>query len=173
MHHPAQAVHSLSEAEDTSRTLLATDPNVSDWHILMALDHNYQSVIALGQGQKEKAMALITTAWKDIAAHGAARITVASDVLKSMLEITSGEVAAAQNDRASMTAYGLDVLTILQPRVAASHDPRLLDPYVRASVLIGHRAEASPYLQRLKDAGYRSPMFDASLKNQPNKALNR
>lgn len=173
MHHPAQAVHSLSEAEDTLHMLLATDPNVSDWHILMALDHNYQSVVALGQGQKEKAMALITTAWKDMAAHGAAKITVAGDVLKSMLEITSGEVAAAQNDRASMTAYGLDVITLLQPRLAASHDPRLLDPYIRASVLIGRRTEASPYLQRLKDAGYRSPMFDASLKNQPSKALNQ
>ncbi len=168
MNHPSQAARHLSAAEERLQRLLATDPNVADWHILLALDHNYQSIVALRLGQTKKATALITTAWNDVATHDKAKITVANEVLKAMLEITSGEIASARGDRASMTAYLLDVIRSLQQHLLTSHDPRLLDPYVRASLLIGHRTDAIAYLQRLNDSGYRSPMFESSIKtSQP------
>lgn len=164
MNNPRLALRKLSEAEDILRRLLAVDSKVADWHILLALDHNYESVVLLGQGQTTKASRLIAAAWKDMPAQGNAKATVSAHVMGAILDVTSSETAAARGDHVAMSAYLSDVIKSLEPRVLTSYDPRLLDPYVRASILMGHRNDASVYLQRLNRSGYQLPMFESYLK---------
>jgi tetratricopeptide (TPR) repeat protein len=164
MNDPRLALHKLSEAEAILRRLLADDPKVADWHILLALDHNYQSVVLLGQGETTKASRLIVAAWKDMPSQRNAKATVSTQVMKAILDVTSGEAAAARGDQAAMTAYLSDVINNLEPRVLTSYDPRLLDPYVRAFIFMGHRNDAIVYLQRLNRSGYQLPMFESYLK---------
>jgi DNA-binding winged helix-turn-helix (wHTH) protein/tetratricopeptide (TPR) repeat protein len=163
MHDRSLAVRSLSAAERGLQALLATDSKVADWHALLALVRNYQSMISLRQGESAKATALMAAAWHDMSAQDDTGTTVSGQVLRATLEITSGETAAAQGDRLAMARHWRNAIKQLQPHIANSHDPRVLDPYVRASLLLGRRTETDTYVQRLRHSGYRSPMFEPYL----------
>ena len=162
MNNPTLASRRLLEAEIGLHALLAIDPKIADWHALLALDRNYLSVVLLQQGDAVKAAALMAGAWQDLAAQANAKTTVAGQVLRAMIEITAGETAAERGDRAA-DQYWRDVVDTLGGRAASTHDPRVLDPYIRASLLLGHRKEVGPYLQRLNQSGYHSPMFESYL----------
>ncbi|HEX7816640.1 winged helix-turn-helix domain-containing protein [Dyella sp.] len=165
----ALAQRRLSEAESGLHALLARDQTMADWHALLALVRNDRAVIALRGGDAVAARGLLDAAWTDLAVQGRAAKTAGGMALNAILEITSGEAAAAQGDRNAMTRHWLNVIEQLGPRVAESHDPRLLDPFVRASVLLGRNNEAAPYLQRLDQSGYRPPMFESYLSSIPSR----
>jgi hypothetical protein len=83
--------------------------------------------------------------------------------MRATIDVTAGEVAAARGDHAA-DSYWVDTVDALAPRAASTNDPRVLDPYIRASLLLGRGKEVDLYLQRLNHAGYRSPMFEVYLK---------
>jgi DNA-binding winged helix-turn-helix (wHTH) protein len=161
MHDVETATRRLASAETVLQDLLATNGQISDWRHLLALDHNYQSIVWLQRGQSNKAAALLARAWKDLPGEGSATPSASEAMARAVLEVTAGDIAAAQRDRLATTRHGLNAIDDLAAYVRSSRDPHLLDPYVRASLLLGRRGDAGPYLQRLNAMGYRLPMFES------------
>lgn len=158
---PAVAVRQLSIAKTGLQSLLKTNSEIADWRTLLALDLNYLSVIQRRQGQLSQAAASIELAWEYLPGKGKANPSVTERVLTAILEVSSGEVAAAQGEHAATIEHWSNAAGQLASHVLHSRDPRLLDPYVRALLLLGHRSEADPYMQRLNQIGYHLPMFES------------
>lgn len=157
----ALAVDQLSAARADLLSLLETDSKIADWRTLLALDLNYLSVIQLRQGHASQAATSLELAWRYLPGTGKASQSATERVLVAMLDITSGEVAAAQGARDAVVQYGNHAVAQLASSVPASQDPRLLDPYVRALLLLGRRSDADPYVQRLHQIGYHLPMYES------------
>ena len=93
-----------------------------------------------------------------------AQNTVAGKTLRAGVAITLGEALAARSEPGA-ERYGHEALDALAPLAENSSNPRVLDPYVRALLLLQRGTEVEPYLQRLKHAGYQSPIFELYLKS--------
>jgi tetratricopeptide (TPR) repeat protein len=161
MHDVETATRRLASAETVLQDLLATNGQISDWRHLLALDHNYQGIVWLQRGQLNRAAALLARAWKELPGEGSATSSASEAMARAVLEVTAGDIAAAQRERLATTRHGLNAIDDLAAYVRSSRDPHLLDPYVRASLLLGRRGDAGPYLQRLNAMGYHLPMFES------------
>lgn len=157
------AYRRLVEAEIGLQGLLAVNPQSLDWRTLLALCRNYLSVVLVRRGEWDKASAMIDGALQYLSQQGNGNANVSAQVVRAMIDVTAGEVAAAKGDR-SAWQYWRDGAATLAKRAPSSNDPRVLDPYIRALLLSGQRKEMEPYLQRLNRTGYRSPMFEWYLK---------
>jgi eukaryotic-like serine/threonine-protein kinase len=166
MNNPELAYRLLLEAEIEAQALLVVNPKNTDWQAFLALDQNYLSVVLLKRGDADKASAVLAGAQRYLSTQSSAKASVVGEVLRAIIEVTAGEVASARRDP-SADRYWRDVVDALAPRAANTSDPRVLDPYIRALLLLGRRKEVDPYLQRLNRAGYHLPMFDAYLKLNP------
>jgi eukaryotic-like serine/threonine-protein kinase len=157
------AYRRLVEAEIGLQALLAVNPQSADWRVLLAICRNYLSVVLLKRGEPGKASAVIAGAEQYLSTQGNTGTSASTQIMRAMIEITAGEVAATQDDR-SASRHWLNAVDTLSLRAQSSNDPRVLDPYVRALLLLDRRKEVDPYLQRLNRAGYHSPMFEWYLK---------
>jgi eukaryotic-like serine/threonine-protein kinase len=166
MNNPELAYRQLLEAEIEAQALLVVNPQNTDWRAFLALDQNYLSVVLLKRGDADKASAVLAEAQRYLSTQSSAKTNVVEEVLRAIIEVTAGEVASARG-APSADRYWHDVVDALAPRAANTNDPRVLDPYIRALLLLGRRKEVDPYLQRLNRAGYHPPMFEAYLKLNP------
>jgi eukaryotic-like serine/threonine-protein kinase len=159
MNDPELAYRRLLEGEIGVQALLAINPKSADWHALLALDRSYLSTVLLRRGETAKASTLIAGAWQDLSVQGNAKTTAAGQALRANVGIVAGEAAAARREP-DADRYWQEAVDALAPRAANSNDPRVLDPYVHALLLLGRGKEAEPYLQRLNHVGYHPPMFE-------------
>lgn len=157
------AYRRLVEAEIGLQGLLAVNPQSMDWRTLLALCRNHLGVVLLARGELDKASAVMAGALQYLSVQTGARTSVAAQAMRAMIDVTAGQVAQARGER-SADGYWLDAINILAPHAANTNDPRVLDPYIRASLLLGRRKEVEPYLQRLHHVGYHSAMFESYLK---------
>lgn len=64
--------------------------------------------------------------------------------------IVAGEIARARGDESRALGHWRAAFAELRPRALRGADPRVLDPYVRVCLLLGHADAASPSLERLR-----------------------
>ncbi|PTX90638.1 serine/threonine-protein kinase [Opitutus sp. ER46] len=79
--------------------------------------------------------------------------------------LLAGRIAAAVGDRDGARRHWERVLAVLESRLDASRDGRVLDPAAQALVLLGRTPEARPLLSRLRETGYHStdPLAEPTL----------
>jgi eukaryotic-like serine/threonine-protein kinase len=155
------ATRRLASAQTLLQSLLSTNGDIADWRQLLALNQNYQSIVWLQRRQAARAAALTVLASSELPGEGSAKPSAAEATIRATLEVTAGEIAMAQGEHLAATRHWLNAIDSLAAFAGGSHDPRLLDPYARALLLLGRRGDAAPYLQRLNDMGYRLPMFES------------
>lgn len=154
----ALALRRYADAGDMLQKLLAVDAKVSDWRTLLAVNRTWESMAHLRMGELVPAAAAVNEA---LGLFGDVPATAASNrVLRALADMTAGEIARQQGDAGTASTHLDRALTELRPRAEKSTDPRVLDPYVRVATLLGHQDEAAPYLERLRQSGYRSPAFE-------------
>lgn len=161
----ALALRRYADASQLLQKLLAVDAKVSDWRTLLAVNRTWESMAHMRMGD----LATATTAADEaLSLFGDVPATAASSrVLRALADMTAGEIARQRGDTGNASTHLDRAFTELRPRAEKSMDPRVLDPYVRVATLLGHQDEAAPYLERLRQAGYRSPAFETFV-NHPN-----
>lgn len=161
MDNASQAGHWLGEGERLLRGLLAIDGKVVDWRNLLALNRTYQSTALLRGGAMRQALRTAVDASDLLKPAPGARPNSSTRLLAASASIAEGEAAGALGRRDEAARHWRRAVDELQAQVAQSSDPRLLDPYVRALLLLGRSSEAAIYLERLRHAEYRAPAFES------------
>jgi eukaryotic-like serine/threonine-protein kinase len=82
----------------------------------------------------------------------------------SLAFLLTGEIQARRGEVAGARKSWQHALATIESLARDSHDHRLLEPWTRALVLLGRRAEAAPVLARLDSTGYRSTSLSEAVR---------
>jgi DNA-binding winged helix-turn-helix (wHTH) protein/tetratricopeptide (TPR) repeat protein len=156
----------LTEGERLLRSLLTIDARVVDWRNLLALNRTYQSGVLLRQGAVSRALDAAADAARLLSPVPGSKPNSATRLLTASASIAEGEAARALGHADEAILHWRRAIDELQPQALHSRDPRLLEPYIHALLLLGRADEAENHLERLRDAGYRAPAFE-SFVHQP------
>lgn len=157
------ALRRFADAGRLLRGLLRIDARVADWRNLLAVNRTWEGAAQLREGHLAASAEAIDEA---LSLFGDAP-PEAARVLRAGTEIVAGEVARARGDESRALGHWRAAIAELRPRALHGADPRVLDPYVRVCLLLGHADAASPSLERLRASGYRAPAFESFVHSQP------
>ena len=74
-------------------------------------------------------------------------------------QLLLGRILSATDEVADARAAWLTALQTVEPFIRNSEDPRVLDLWVRGLLHLDRLQEAIPVIEKLRDLGYRSPLF--------------
>ncbi len=129
-----------------------TDVLLTRW---LARAYQVNSRIRLAAGNTREARSLIDSAaaaTEEIGDRDLDNTSILASVAQVL--VTRGRILTADGDPAAARADWRAVIRMLEPRVPDSRDHALLDPWIRAHLLLGTGAAAQPALDRLQAAGY-------------------
>lgn len=156
-----RAAHWLDEGERLLRSLLAIDAGVVDWRNVLALNRTYRSIALLRGGAAKQALQAAVDATNLLRPAPGSKPNSSTRLLAASASIAEGEASVALGFHDEAATHWRRAVDELQAQAAHSSDPRLLDPYVRALLLLGRGGEAETYLERLRHAEYRAPAFES------------
>jgi len=168
----ARAAARIRRSIDVLSTLAKRTPNRPDAQRDLAKAYVGLAETLQAQGDVTGALSLAQSAsaiMKPIADKDAGNADVARDF--AIAETTRGAILRSVADAAGAASALNNAVALLRPLSTGSSDRNLLDPYVKALLLLDRIDEARPAYEKLMTMGYREPAFMALWQRESTRAV--
>ncbi len=144
----------LAQTRSRIETLVLAEPSSRIFTRLLAAAWWLESrlLAETHAAEADRAIARALELGEPLVKESRANNRAAGEFAQSCLQ--AGRLARARGQADEAARHWQRALAVLTPRLAGSHDWRLLDPAAQALVLLGRPDEARPLIERLQRSGY-------------------